>query len=210
MFLAKCNYSNVKVAIKYVDLTDANQALMRFMCREVKINQNLSAINNNVFTPKLLDLYMPQCDKESDQSQLTGIYMVFEYMPYTLLDVINSPQKLTENQVLIFTYNFLCAMKFIHKCNLVHRDLKPSNILITESMEVRIADFGLSRSVESLKSSQYGKLRRQMSCTCFTRYYRPPEVILASNNFDQSADVWSMGCILYEILQKSENSLKVP
>lgn len=51
-------------------------------------------------------------------------------------------------------------MKFIHDCNLVHRDIKPGNILITDSLEVKIADFGLSRSVKAIKSQEYGKLRR--------------------------------------------------
>lgn len=70
-------------------------------------------------------------------------------------------------------------MHFVHKCNLVHRDIKPWNILITESMEVKIADFGMARSVKPLKSHEYGKFRRSMSSECFTRFYRPPEVILA-------------------------------
>jgi mitogen-activated protein kinase 15 len=43
----------------------------------------------------------------------------------------------------------LCAMKFIHESNIIHRDLKPSNILVTDDLEVIIADFGLGRSLES-------------------------------------------------------------
>ncbi len=75
-------------------------------------------------------------------------------------------------------------MKFIHSCNLVHRDLKPSNILLTPSSEVKVADFGLSRTICAAKSEKRGKLVRPMSSSCFTRFYRPPEVILENDMYD--------------------------
>lgn len=87
-------------------------------------------------------------------------------------------------QAQVFTYNFLCAMNFIHKCNFVHRDIKPSNILITEHLEVKIADFGLSRSLNIVEPGKRSDLQRPMSSACFTRYYRPPEVILAKSDYN--------------------------
>lgn len=78
--------------------------------------------------------------------------------------------------------------------------MKLENILITKYFEVKICDFGLSRSIETnLKPT---KMKRKMSGACFTRYYRPPEVILQNENYDESADLWSMGCILSVVFQK--------
>lgn len=101
-------------------------------------------------------------------------------------------------------------MHFIHKCNIIHRDIKPSNILITENLEVKIADFGLSRSFKAFETEKYGKYRRPMSSSCFTRVYRPPEAILAKSDYDQNVDIWSMGCALYELYHKVCNDSKKP
>ena len=54
---------------------------------------------------------------------------------------------LKEQQAVILIYNLLCAVNFLHKNNIVHRDLKPANILITSNSEIKICDFGMSRSV---------------------------------------------------------------
>lgn len=106
------------------------------------------------------------------------------------------------------TYNLLCAVHFIHKCNFVHRDIKPSNILITDKLEVKIADFGLSRSLNKIDDRKRTELNRPMSSCCFTRYYRPPEVILAKSDYDKNVDIWSLGCTLYEVQQMMSDNPK--
>ena len=54
---------------------------------------------------------------------------------------------MNDEHLKIIMYNTLCALKFIHSCNVVHRDIKPSNILVNSSCEVMICDFGLSRTM---------------------------------------------------------------
>lgn len=83
----------------------------------------------------------------------------------------------------------------------MHRDIKPDNILVTEDLEVKICDFGLSRSIKCEKKEK--KVRRKSSDQCFTRYYRPPEVILGNEEYDEKVDIWSLGCSLSEVFQKS-------
>ena len=95
------------------------------------------------------------------------------------------------------TYNLLCAVKFIHSANIIHRDLKPCNILMNEDFQVQLCDFGLARGLE--QEDVESKRQRRMSFTCFTRYYRPPEVILHYTGYNQKADIWSLGCIVSEI-----------
>lgn len=133
----------------------------------------------------MLDIYLPKNASVEKADTLSGIYMVFEYIPFTLSSILYEFNNCQSKQLIkIITYNFLCCMKFIHSCNLVHRDLKPSNILLTPSSEVKVADFGLSRTICASKSEKRGKLVRSMSSSCFTRFYRPPEVILENDAYD--------------------------
>lgn len=44
-------------------------------------------------------------------------------------------------------YDSLCALRFLHSCNVIHRDIKPANLLLTEDLQVKIGDFGISRSL---------------------------------------------------------------
>jgi mitogen-activated protein kinase 1/3 len=93
----------------------------------------------------------------------------------------------------------------------MHRDLKPENILVTEDMQVKICDFGLSRSIVSKQKE--GKKIRSTSPICFTRYYRPPEVILSKPDYNETSDMWSVGCILSLIFQKtikSNDDVEIP
>ena len=81
----------------------------------------------------------------------------------------------------------------MHSAQLIHRDLKPSNILVNEGCEARICDFGLVRSLISDSSEHC--LTEKIA----TRWYRPPEILLCSNQYGKEVDVWSLGCILAEI-----------
>lgn len=85
----------------------------------------------------------------------------------------------------------------MHSANVLHRDLKPSNILVNNHLQVKICDFGLARSLDLACEEQR---KRRLSHTCFTRHYRPPEVILHVRAYDEKADIWSLGCIFSEVL----------
>ena len=59
----------------------------------------------------------------------------------------NKPDNLNREHVIILMYNLLCAIHFLHSANVIHRDIKPANILTTEQCEIKICDFGISRSI---------------------------------------------------------------
>lgn len=77
----------------------------------------------------------------------------------------------------------------MHSAGVVHRDLKPSNILVNENCDLKICDFGLARVKDS-----------QMTGYVATRYYRAPEIMLTWQKYDVEVDIWSVGCILAEML----------
>jgi len=80
----------------------------------------------------------------------------------------------------------------------LHRDLKPRNLLVNSNCDLKICDFGLARA--------HGAELKQKSCVMTdyvaTRWYRAPELLLAYKEYDSSVDMWSVGCILAELLRR--------
>ena len=77
----------------------------------------------------------------------------------------------------------------------MHRDLKPSNLLIDESEKyVKIADFGLARS--------FGTPLKTYTHEVVTLWYRAPEILLGSKVYSTAVDIWSVGCILFELAHR--------
>merc|ERR1712217_512943 len=86
-----------------------------------------------------------------------------------------------------------------HSAGLVHRDLKPSNILIDSQCRMKLADFGLARSVgENGDIANSGE--NTMTDYVATRWYRAPEILLGSSRYTRGVDLWSLGCIFGELL----------
>ena len=92
-------------------------------------------------------------------------------------------------------YQIAKGLKYLHSGKIIHRDLKPSNILVNSNCSIKICDFGLVRSLANSKD-QGAVLTEGVA----TRWYRAPEVLLGSKSYSKPADIWSFGCIIYEIL----------
>ena len=96
-------------------------------------------MKGNVFTTKMLDLFL--MDK--------NLFIVLEYVNSDLKKVLGAcaEANFSEEHVVTIMYNSLCALNFLHSANIMHRDLKPANILIDLECQVKLCDFGLSRTV---------------------------------------------------------------
>jgi len=90
----------------------------------------------------------------------------------------------------------LRGLKFIHSANVIHRDLKPSNLLLNETCDLKICDFGLARGVKSEESKQDYDLTEYV----VTRWYRAPEILCSCKTYDTKIDVWAVGCIFAETI----------
>lgn len=89
-------------------------------------------------------------------------------------------------------YMLISAVQYMHQENVLHRDLKPSNCLLTENFVLKVGDFGHSRVHEK---------RIPMTHEVQSRWYRAPEAILGNQKYGKEIDIWSVGCIMAELVR---------
>ena len=122
----------------------------------------------------------------------TGVLnLVFEFMEKDLLNLMKSyePNRLPESKIKDIIYQTLLGLSYMHKYGFFHRDLKPENLLLVGD-KIKIADFGLAREIRSIPPyTEYVS----------TRYYRAPECILKSTNYNSPIDIWALGCVMAEM-----------
>jgi mitogen-activated protein kinase 1/3 len=173
-----------KIAVKKI--TDAFHDLIdgKRILREVKLLRSFN--HDNIIS--ILDMYPP------DHPDFNDIYIVTDLMETDLHRVIYSKQVLNEEHHQYFAYQILRGLLYLHSANVVHRDLKPSNILVNKNCDLKICDFGLARG--------FGTEEDDPTLTDYvvTRWYRAPEVVLLASEYTKSIDVWSVGCILCELI----------
>ncbi|XP_061066351.1 mitogen-activated protein kinase 3 isoform X1 [Eubalaena glacialis] len=125
---------------------------------------------------------------------MRDVYIVQDLMETDLYKLLKS-QQLSNDHICYFLYQILRGLKYIHSANVLHRDLKPSNLLINTTCDLKICDFGLARIADP-EHDHTGFLTEYVA----TRWYRAPEIMLNSKGYTKSIDIWSVGCILAEML----------
>lgn len=124
---------------------------------------------------------------------------VFIFMRYAengdLLDYIKQRGIIVEHQAKVWCYQMVKGLKYLHKQGIAHRDLKCENILISKRMNVKIADFGFARHCYDEKGNTI--LSRTF---CGSSAYAAPEIVSGRPYDPKSADVWSLGVILFIML----------
>lgn len=128
------------------------------------------------------------------------IFLVLPYMAADLHKIIQSKQELSEKHVQVIMVQLLRALEYIHTAGVAHRDLKPANILISQDVKVKICDFGLARGGLGLDGDEQEEQLGVLTEYVITRWYRAPEVMLLPRQYSFAVDLWSVGCILAEIV----------
>ncbi|XP_050296460.1 mitogen-activated protein kinase 15 [Anthonomus grandis grandis] len=178
------------VAIKKIFDAFRNQTDAQRTFREIMFLQSFKSHPNIV---KLHSVHRAANNRD--------IYLGFEYMETDLHNVIKRGNILKEIHKKYIMYQLLKAVKYIHSGNVIHRDLKPSNVLLDSLCRCKLADFGLARSLtqgstEGLLSESDPTLTDYVA----TRWYRAPEILIANRRYTKGIDMWSLGCILAEML----------
>ena len=176
--------SQQKVAIKKIEPFERSMLCLRTL-RELKLLKHFN--HENIIS--ILAIQRPY-----DYAHFNEIYLIQELMETDLHRVIRT-QTLTDDHIQYFTYQTLRALKAMHSANVLHRDLKPLNLLLNSNCDLKICDFGLARSIASLEDN-FGFMTEYVA----TRWYRAPEIMLTFQEYTTAIDVWSVGCILAEML----------
>ena len=185
--------TNQKVAIKKVtkafeDLVDAKRIL-----RELCLLRHFS--HENVLS--VVDIIRPTSARNFED-----VYLVSDLMETDLHRVIYSRQKLSDEHVQYFLYQLLRGLKYLHSANVLHRDLKPSNLLVNANCDLKICDFGLSRGMDQENQNDTSAEAGDMTEYVVTRWYRAPEIMLACKQYGPAIDMWSVGCIFGELMNR--------
>ncbi|XP_020261534.1 cyclin-dependent kinase G-2 isoform X1 [Asparagus officinalis] len=128
-------------------------------------------------------------------SSLDSIFMVMEYMEHDLKALMETmKQPFSQSEVKCLMLQLLSGVKYLHDNWVLHRDLKTSNLLLNNQGELKICDFGLAR--------QYGSPLKPYTHLVVTLWYRSPELLLGAKEYSTAIDMWSLGCIMAELLAK--------
>ncbi|XP_039876001.1 mitogen-activated protein kinase 15 [Simochromis diagramma] len=174
------------VAVKKIFDAFRNRTDAQRTFREIMFLQEFGGHPNIV---KLLNVIRAQNDKD--------IYLIFEYMDTDLHAVIKKGTLLKDIHKRYVMYQLLKATKYLHSGNVIHRDQKPSNVLLDSDCVVKLCDFGLARSLNQIQEDSGNPTLTEYVAT---RWYRAPEILLGSTRYTKGVDMWSLGCILGEML----------
>ena len=183
--------SGESIAIKKVSNVFTKRILTKRALRELKLLRHFRG-HKNITCLYDLDITNPSAFNE--------VYLYEELMEADLHAIIRSGQPLTDAHFQSFIYQTLCGLKYIHSANVLHRDLKPGNLLVNADCELKICDFGLARGFDPDQNTVMSGQQEFMTEYVATRWYRAPEIMLSHQNYNTAIDLWSVGCILAELL----------
>ena len=181
VFKARDKTTNEIIAIKMIYLEQEEEGIPPTSLREISV---LSELKH----PNIVEL------KEVINST-KSLTLVFEYMDKDLKNYL-AVQRSPLNPMLIksYAYQILAGLCYCHCHGFIHRDLKPANLLLNRAGLIKLGDFGLSRPF-SLPMRNYTK-------EVITLWYRPPELLMNAPAYDISVDIWSVACIIVEMINR--------
>ncbi|CAD5229286.1 unnamed protein product [Bursaphelenchus okinawaensis] len=180
VYKAKDTKTNTYYALKQMKLNADEEGVPSVCIREISILKTLNHAN----VVKLYDVVLRHGK---------DIILVFEYLNGDLSELLkrNRGVPLHPHLTRSFMRQLLTALNYCHSRRVIHRDLKPANILVMKNGVVKLADFGLARTV-SIPSRCY-------THEVVTMWYRPPELFLGAKFYSSALDIWSLGCIFAEM-----------
>ncbi|TYL54989.1 Stk1 family PASTA domain-containing Ser/Thr kinase [Nocardioides sp. BGMRC 2183] len=176
------------VAVKRLRTDLASDAT--FQARFRREAQSSASLNH----PAIVAVYdtgeEPAADGETVQP-----YIVMEYVAgRTLRDILREGRKILPERAMEITSGVLSALDYSHRAGIIHRDIKPGNVMLTPSGDVKVMDFGIARAISDAASSM-----TQTAAVVGTAQYLSPEQA-RGETVDSRSDVYSAGCLLYELL----------
>ena len=177
------------VAVKRLRTDLASDAT--FQARFRREAQSAASLNH----PAIVAVYDTGEEPAADGSGVSQPYIVMEYVAgRTLRDILREGRKILPERALEITSGVLSALDYSHRAGIIHRDIKPGNVMLTPSGDVKVMDFGIARAISDASSTM-----TQTAAVVGTAQYLSPEQA-RGETVDSRSDVYSAGCLLYELL----------
>ena len=192
--IGKGSFSIVYLVKKYS--TQKEFALKKVNIVKLSSKERQNSLKEVHFLSEIKDPNVIGYEESFYDNNFSHLYLVMEYAPYGDLGKILQKRKklneyFTENELLCIYLQIASGLKAVHAKQIIHRDLKSANIFITHNNDLilKIGDFNVSKKIDylNLKNTQTG-----------TPYYASPE-IWENRPYDFKSDIWSLGCLFYEI-----------
>ncbi|XP_053925764.1 serine/threonine-protein kinase 36 isoform X7 [Cuculus canorus] len=164
------------VALKFIPKVGRSEKELKNLQREIEIMRGLH--HPNII--QMLDSF--ETDKE--------VVVVTDYAEGELFQMLEDDGSLPEDQVQTIAAQLVSALYYLHSHRILHRDMKPQNILLGKDGVVKLCDFGFARAM-SIHTMVLTSIKG-------TPLYMSPELV-EERPYDHTADLWSVGCILYEL-----------
>ena len=175
-------YTKAEVALKKIRMEGERDGFPITAVREIKLLQHLR--HEHVVSLQEVMVEKNEC------------FMVFEYLAHDLTGLINHPTfQLTNAHKKHLAKQMFDGLAYLHRRGVLHRDIKAANILISNTGQLKFADFGLARFYT--KSRQLDYTNRVI-----TIWYRPPELMLGDTKYGPAVDIWSAACVMVEMFTK--------
>ena len=176
----KCN-----IAVKEVN----------FSTEKMTIISDMDALENEISSyEKLLHDRIVKVLGSCKDYENGMLYICLEYMQggslYTDLQ-IKGP--LNINSVIKYVYHILEGIAYLHEQHIIHRDVRGKNLLLDQNFNIKLADIGISKQLETL-SSTHGSTATDVAIK-----WTAPEIVIGKY-FDNKVDIWSVGCTVVEML----------
>ncbi|XP_070585328.1 serine/threonine-protein kinase 36 isoform X2 [Erythrolamprus reginae] len=176
VYKGRRKYSAQIVALKFIPKVGRSQKELKNLQREIEIMRGLHHPN----IVQMLDSF--ETDKE--------VVMVTDYAEGELFQILEDDGNLPEEQVQVIAAQLISALYYLHSHRILHRDMKPQNILLGKGGMIKLCDFGFARAM-SVQTMVLTSIKG-------TPLYMAPELV-EEKPYDHTADLWSVGCILYEL-----------
>ncbi|CAN3365546.1 CTD kinase subunit alpha [Diutina catenulata] len=174
------------VALKRLRLESEREGFPITAIREIKLLQSFDH-------PNIVSLYEMMVEHHQ-------VYMIFDYCDHDLMGLLSHPEiELEESHRKFLFRQLMEGLNYLHKKRVIHRDIKGSNILLDASGQIKIADFGLARTMKIVNDGESPDYTNRV----ITIWYRPPELLLGATDYGQEIDVWGVGCLLVELYSKT-------
>ena len=177
------------VAVKRLRTDLASDAT--FQARFRREAQSSASLNH----PAIVAVYDTGEELATDGSGIAQPYIVMEFVAgRTLRDILREGRKILPERALEITSGVLSALDYSHRAGIIHRDIKPGNVMLTPNGDVKVMDFGIARAISDASSAM-----TQTAAVVGTAQYLSPEQA-RGETVDSRSDVYSAGCLLYELL----------